>query len=64
MIEERKFFMQHVEDLRMHMIFFQRSVKYYKDMFMIDADFTVDSAVKLLDDQIDRLGYERLKVCS
>ena len=62
MAEERRFFMTHVDNLSMHLNFFQRSVTHHKDMFIVDADYLVSSIVKLLDDSIDHTGYERLKV--
>lgn len=59
--EERRFFMTHVDNLSMHITFFQNTVLHHKDMFIIDADYFVSSTVTMLDDAIDLTGYERLK---
>jgi hypothetical protein len=62
MAEERRFFMSHVDDMRMQLTFFQKKVEHYKEAFIIDADYSVSSIVSLLDDSLDHTGYERLKV--
>ena len=56
MAEERRYFMQNVEDLSMLMTFYQRSVKQYRNLFVIDPEWTVSSVVRLLEDQIDQTG--------
>ncbi len=60
MMEERRFFMSHVDDLSMQMTFFQRSVQQYKNLFVMDSDYLISSIVRILDDKIDHSGYERL----
>ena len=60
MAEERRFFMSHVEDIVMEMTLFQNNVVHYKDMFVMDCDWTVSSVVKILDDKLDHVSYERL----
>ena len=62
MAEERRFFMSHVDDIVLQLTLFQNTVTYFRDMFVVDADFLVTSNVKLLDEGIDHTGYERLKV--
>ena len=56
MAEERRYFMQHVEDLSMSMTLFQRSVKQYRNLFVLEPDWIVSSVVRLLEDQIDQTG--------
>ena len=60
MAEERRYFMTHVDDLSMEMIFFQKSVQQFKDLFVVDSDWLVTSVVRILDDKIDHGGYERI----
>ncbi|OWF40013.1 ankyrin and armadillo repeat-containing protein-like isoform X3 [Mizuhopecten yessoensis] len=60
MNEERKFFMSFVEDLSMQMTFFQNHVQQYKDMYISEGDWLVSSVVKVLDDRINHIGYERI----
>ncbi len=61
MAEERRYFMSHVEDLTMRMTVYQNAVLHHKDMYLVDADWSVSSIIKLLDDRIDHTGYERIK---
>ncbi|KAL8620460.1 hypothetical protein ACOMHN_048393 [Nucella lapillus] len=61
MADERRFFMSHVENLNMHMTFYQRSAVHHRNMFVADSDYLISSVVNLLDDSIDHTGYERLK---
>lgn len=58
-LEERRFFMKFIEDYIMTLYFHQNSVEYYNNMFFMDAEWTVKSAVKLLEDQVDRPGKIR-----
>ena len=58
--EERKFFMHHVNDVSLKLSFFQDSVQQFKNLFVINADWTVSSVLKLMSDQLDNAGYERL----
>ncbi|XP_052246071.1 ankyrin and armadillo repeat-containing protein-like isoform X2 [Dreissena polymorpha] len=60
MAEERRFFMSHADDLTVQMTLFQKHVTHYKDMFVMDSDWVVSSVVKVLDDRLDALSYERL----
>lgn len=60
MAEERKFFMSHVEDLMMQMTLYQNNVSHYKDLFLMDSKWAVSSVVKILDDKLDHVSYERL----
>ena len=60
MAEERKFFISHVDDLMIQMTLFQNNVLHHKDMFMMDSDWVVSSVVKVLDDKLDHVSYERL----
>ena len=52
--------MSHVDDLMMQMTCFQKDVTHYKDMFVMDSDWVVSSVVKVLDDKLDHVSYERL----
>ena len=60
MAEERRFFMSHVEDLMMQMTMYQNKVLHCKDMFIMDSSWVVSSVVKVLDDKLDSVSYERL----
>ena len=60
MAEERRFFMSHVEDLMMQMTMYQNKVLHCKDMFVMDSSWVVSSVVKVLDDKLDSVSYERL----
>lgn len=60
MAEERRFFMSHVEDLMMQMTLYQNKVLHHKDMFIMDSSWVVSSVVKVLDDKLDHVSYERL----
>lgn len=60
MADERRFFMSHVDELSMQMTIFQNSVHQYRNLFMVDSDWIINSVVTLLEDKIDRSGYERL----
>ncbi|GFO42024.1 ankyrin and armadillo repeat-containing protein-like, partial [Plakobranchus ocellatus] len=61
MAEERRFFMSHVENLSMQMTMTQEEVLFYKNIYFVDAHYHVSSVVRLMDNQIDHTGYERLK---
>ena len=37
------------------------SIEQHKNMFLVDGDWSVSSIVKLTDDKIDLIGYERLQ---
>lgn len=60
MAEERRFFMSHADDLMIQMTLFQNKVAHYKDLFVMDSDWVVSSVVKVLDDKLDHVSYERL----
>ncbi|RUS87780.1 hypothetical protein EGW08_004445 [Elysia chlorotica] len=59
--EERRFFMSHADNLSMHMTMSQGDALFYKNLYLVDAKYHVASVVRLLDNQIDHTGYERLK---
>ncbi|KAK6172108.1 hypothetical protein SNE40_018060 [Patella caerulea] len=61
MMEERRFFMSHAEDLSMKITLLQKQLKHHKDMYLVDSDWLVSSIVRLLDNRIDHTGYERIK---
>ena len=60
MAEERRFFMQHADDMTLLMALFQKNVKQYRNLFAIEADWTISSIVRLLEDQIDQTGSTNL----
>ncbi|XP_052802485.1 ankyrin and armadillo repeat-containing protein-like isoform X4 [Mya arenaria] len=60
MAEERRFFMSHADDLMVQMTLFQNHVSHYKDLFVMDSSWVVSSVVKVLDDKLDHVSYERL----
>lgn len=53
--------MDHAEDLTVRMNVYMNSVECHENMFLVDGDWTVSSVVKLTDDKIDSVGYERLQ---
>jgi len=60
MAEERRFFMNHVDDIIMRMIIFSNSLRMHRNLFLLDSDWSITSIIHLLDDKIDSTGYERL----
>ncbi|KAL3832524.1 hypothetical protein ACJMK2_024159, partial [Sinanodonta woodiana] len=60
MAEERRFFMSHVDNISMQIVFFQRKVQHHKELFLMDCDWLVSSVVKLLDDKLNHTDYERI----
>ena len=52
--------MSYAEDLSMQMTLFQNDILHYKDMYVMEADWLVSSVVKVLDDRINHIGYERI----
>lgn len=58
--EEKRFFMQHIDDISMQMSIFQNSVQQYHNLFIVDSDWIISSVVRVLEDRIDNSGYERL----
>lgn len=58
--EERRFFMNHVDDIIMRMIVFTKSLSLHRNLFLLDSDWSITSVIHLLDDKIDNTGYERL----
>lgn len=61
MDDEKRFFMSHVDDLSMHITMSQEECQYYKNLYIVDAKYHVSSVIRLMDNQIDHTGYERLK---
>ena len=53
--------MDHAENLSIRMNVFMNSIEQHKNMFLVDGDWSVSSIVKLTDDKIDLIGYERLQ---
>lgn len=53
--------MDHAEDLSMRLNAYLNSVPRHKNMFVVDGDWLVSSVVKLTDDKMDQIGYERLQ---
>jgi len=53
--------MGHAEDMTMRMTVFLNSAQQHQNMFLVDGDWVVSSAVKLTDERIDSMGYERLQ---
>lgn len=58
--DEQKFFMHHVNDISLRLTFYQESIHQFKNLFVIDSDWTVSSVLRLMADQLDNAGYERL----
>ena len=61
MAEERRFFMNHADDLNMYITLFQKTVQQHHNMFIVDPDWSVSSMVKLTEDKLDHRGYQRLQ---
>lgn len=60
MAEDRRFFMKNVEDLSMNMTFYQKEINQHKNMFIADGDWSVSSVVRLTEDKLSHVEYERL----
>ena len=43
--------MDHVDSLSMHLTIYQDSIAQYKNLFMMDTDWSVSSIVKLAEDK-------------
>ena len=50
-LEEQSYFMDHVNDLSMQLTLYQECVQQYKNLFVIDSDWSVSSVVKLAEDK-------------
>eukprot|EP00794_Sanderia_malayensis_P003419 gene3419-3910_t len=57
--EEKRFFMKHVNDLAMVLTFEQKSLKCYKNMFVLDAETYLTSIMR--NPNLDLKGFERLQ---
>ena len=53
--------MKHVDDLAMQMTLFQRSVMQHRNLFIVNADWSVENTIFLTDDQLDKTGFDRLR---
>ncbi len=53
--------MKHVDDLAMQMTLFQRSVMQHRNLFVVNADWSVENTIFLTDDQLDKTGFDRLR---
>ncbi|KAK3108352.1 hypothetical protein FSP39_006134 [Pinctada imbricata] len=60
MLKERSHFMKYSEELCMQMVFYQKSVSQYRDLYVMDTGWQVSSIVRLLDDKINHDDYERI----
>lgn len=60
MIKERIHFMKHIGDICMQMTLYQKKVMHEKDIYMMEADMTISSIVRLLDDRMNHDDYERV----
>lgn len=60
MAEDRRFFMNHIDDFTMQMTVFQKSVSVHKNLLVVDSDWLIGNSVHILDDKLDHDTYERL----
>ncbi|XP_023930596.1 ankyrin and armadillo repeat-containing protein-like [Lingula anatina] len=60
-MEDKRFFMSHVDDILMQMTGYQNKVYQDRCTFLIEADWSVSSVIKLAEDVLDHDGYMRLK---
>ncbi|CAG5120110.1 unnamed protein product, partial [Candidula unifasciata] len=61
MAQEREFFMSHIDNLSMQMTLFQEHMENYKNLYLVNSRYNISSIIRLIDTQIDSVGYERLK---
>lgn len=59
-LDERKFFMAHVDNLLLRIIFHQSSIQQFRNLFVVDAEWDIDSVIHIVDDGFDADSYERL----
>ncbi|XP_076439158.1 ankyrin and armadillo repeat-containing protein-like [Babylonia areolata] len=59
-LEERRFFTSYADHLCMEMHFFQRHVPFHHNLFVADSHYRVSSCIRLLEENLDHAGYERL----
>ena len=57
-VEEKRYFMKHVDELALKMVLFQKSVNMHQNFFLVDADYRVSSVVK--SDKMDHQVYEKV----
>ena len=53
--------MEHVDDLCMKLTVSQNSFQQERNLFLVDGGWSVGSVVKLTEDRIDDVSYERLQ---
>lgn len=61
--DERKFFMSHVENLTLKILFHQNSIQQFRNLFVVDSAWDVVSVVQRVDEEFDAESYERLNAC-
>ncbi|XP_078083839.1 ankyrin and armadillo repeat-containing protein [Mustelus asterias] len=58
---EKQLFMQHVNDILLQINPHITDVKQYKNLFIYDAAYTVSNSVRLTEEEIDLMTYQRLQ---
>ncbi|BFY97941.1 hypothetical protein BsWGS_00981 [Bradybaena similaris] len=58
---EKAFFMSHVENLSMQLTLVQDHMETMRNLYLVNSSYNISSIIRLMDTQIDHVGYERLK---
>lgn len=58
--DERRFFMTHVDSLLLRIVFHQNSIQQFRNLFVVDTEWDVDSVIHIVDEGFDADSYERL----
>ncbi|KAJ7345541.1 hypothetical protein JRQ81_001491 [Phrynocephalus forsythii] len=59
--EEKAFFMQFVDYMLLKLTFATTEVQQYEDVFKFDAKYSLSNAIRMTEDRLDMLSYQRLQ---
>lgn len=62
-MDERRFFMTHVDNVALRIIFHQKSIQQFRNLFVVDPDWDITSVIHIVDEAFDVDSYERLALC-
>lgn len=62
-MDERRFFMTHVDNVALRIIFHQKSIQQFRNLFVVDPDWDITSVIHIVDEAFDIDSYERLALC-
>uniref|UniRef100_H3B1Q7 Ankyrin and armadillo repeat containing n=1 Tax=Latimeria chalumnae TaxID=7897 RepID=H3B1Q7_LATCH len=59
--EEKRLFMQYSDSFLLKLTSYNTKVNQYKNLFMYDGDYSLSNAVRLTEEQVDPVTYQRLQ---